>query len=125
MPGLLGERHARGDADAGHDQVAVDRVAVPGADALDAAGALQRSDVLAEPERDAVLDVQVAVDGADLVAEDLRQRQLVGRDHRDVDAGLAGGGGDLDPIQPAPIATRRPLCSKAACSASASALERR
>ena len=57
-------------ADADDDEVALDDATVAGAHALDGPVALEGLDVCLHQHRDAVLAVEVAVDGADLGAQD-------------------------------------------------------
>ncbi len=85
----------RRDADADDDRGAVDRAAVGEPDALRAAVALDRLDAGAEPQVDPLLLVDVAVEGAELGAQDAQQRQLERLDDRDVHALLARGRRDL------------------------------
>ena len=69
--------------------------AVVGLHRLHGALALERFDAGAEQQLDAVVAVQVAVDGADLGAEHALQRHRHRVDHRHVGAALARGGGEL------------------------------
>ena len=95
-PGLRGELGARLHADADDHEVALELASVAGADALDRRRRPRR------PRRrspcsisHAVVGVDVAVDGADLGAEHALERDRERVDDGDLEAALAGRGGDL------------------------------
>src|SRR5438270_12558834 len=72
--GRGGEVDARNDPGADHDRVALDRAPVRRADAFDRPRSVERLDTGAEQQLDAVVRVNVAVDGADLAAEHSLER---------------------------------------------------
>ena len=72
--GLRRELDARLHPDADDDEVAVDHASVAGADALDGLVALEGLDAGSQQHLDAVVGVDVAVDGAHLGAHHALQR---------------------------------------------------
>ena len=123
--GLLGEARARLHADADDDEVAVERLPVGGAHALDRARALEGLDAGPEQHPHAVVGVDVAVDGAELGPQHALQRHRGGsttvtsRPRWRADAATSA------PIQPAPTTTTEPPRSSRARSASESSTLRR
>ena len=101
-PGLGGQPGARLHADADDHEVALELASVAGADALDRRVALEGLDAGPEQHLHAVVEVDVAVDGAHLGAEHALERDGEGVDDRDLEAALARRGGDLgaDPAGP-------------------------
>src|SRR6185312_15391737 len=95
QPGVLGKRDPRYDADPDDDEVAVDRPATGGAHARHRAVAFERFDAVAEQQLDAMLSVDVAIEGPDLRTEDPLAGQRQGVDHGHLEPPLAGGGGEL------------------------------
>ena len=71
-----------------------------GHDGLEAFGALERGDLLAGPQVDAVRLVEGADQPADLAAQDPLQRDLAGEDHGDPDPELGQRGRDLAADEP-------------------------
>ena len=72
--GVGSEPSPRLHADADDDEVALDDTTVAGAHALDGPSPSKASTLCLHQHRDAVLDVEVAIDGADLDAQDPLQR---------------------------------------------------
>ena len=94
-PASPASSYARRDADADDDEVALEHPAAGGAHARHRAVALERLDSLAEQQLDPVLGVHVAVEGADLCAEDALVGQRERIDDRDLEAALARRGREL------------------------------
>src|SRR5205823_4695810 len=93
--GVAGQVGARRDADPHDGEVAVDRAGAGRAHARDHAVAFERLHALAEQQLDAALRMHIAIEAADLGAEDPLVRKLERVDHRDVEAALPGGGSEL------------------------------
>ena len=101
-PACGGQPGARLHADADDHEVALELASVAGADALDRRVALEGLDAGPEQHLHAVVGVDVAVDGAHLGAQHALERDGERVDDRDLEAALAGRGGDLgaDPAGP-------------------------
>ena len=102
-PVLPVDRHVREgglDADAGHGEVAGDAVTGCGHDGLEPFGPLERGDLRAGPQVDAVRLVEGGDQRADLAAQDPVQRDLAGEDQGDPDPELGQRGRDLAADEP-------------------------
>ena len=94
-PGCLRKLRAGYDPDADDDEVAGDLAPAAVRTAFTAVSPSERLDALAEHHLDAVASVNVAVEGADLGAEDPLVGKLQRVDDGHLKAALAGGCGEL------------------------------